>query len=292
MSATSSPTTPGWTFDASRFGTLLADRREQAGLSTRDVARRAGVSQSYVVALEGARHRGSGPTPTLDVVARLADALNMPPTELFGAGLRRRSTHVLLVTAHTNDRSLPLVRRTAPVGADQWVVASSSAPARLREHHINLRRSPATTYQPARIERALHQELAHLEHQLNGVDVGFVFEETSSVMRTLDHPEEVLDFESQWANVVTDAATAIGAHAAWNVCVYRLDHLRELPDPVDATLQLMRSHDTTWFARRQGVATGIDAALHIVQHMKPLHTPVDEWDATAAELVADIDFAA
>lgn len=283
---------PTWNFDAARFGATLAAHRVRVELSTRELARRADVSQSYIVALEGARHRGVGPTPTVDLVARLAGALGVAPTELFRAGLRRNSTHVLLVVDQPGTPSLQHVRAAAPEGAQQWVVATSAGTAPLADLSIDLRRRPRATYQPAQVKQALRRELTQVQAALNGADVGFVFDDTSSVMHTSGTPHAVLDFEEEWASVVNDAARAVGAHAAWNVCVYALEHLRALADPVAATVDLMRHHDTTWFGRTQHVEVGVSAARAVLLQMQPTSVAVDEWAATVDTLTHDLTFAA
>ena len=115
-----------WSFDAVRFGTAIAQRRTALGLSTRDLARLAAISQSYVVALERSRLRGDGPTPTIDVVARLASALGLSPTDLFHGGLRRTSTHVLLVVDDLRRATMPSVLRAAPELQGQTVLLNLS----------------------------------------------------------------------------------------------------------------------------------------------------------------------
>ena len=63
--------------DARGFGRALRERRAELGYSTRSLALAAGVSQSYVVALEGSRSSRdvAGPRPTIDLVVRLAALL-------------------------------------------------------------------------------------------------------------------------------------------------------------------------------------------------------------------------
>ncbi|MEO7370106.1 MAG: helix-turn-helix transcriptional regulator, partial [Ilumatobacteraceae bacterium] len=81
-----------WEFDAVRFARTLRSHRERLGHSTRSLARLARISQPYVVALERARTVGAahGPTPTIDVTARLAAALHIEPEVLMRCALCRR----------------------------------------------------------------------------------------------------------------------------------------------------------------------------------------------------------
>ncbi|MCX4096996.1 helix-turn-helix domain-containing protein [Nocardia sp. alder85J] len=63
---------------AKSVGALLRNLREQAGLSTRALATRAGISQAFLSQLE----RGAS-TPSVFTIYRLAEALEVPPGELL-----------------------------------------------------------------------------------------------------------------------------------------------------------------------------------------------------------------
>jgi transcriptional regulator with XRE-family HTH domain len=61
------------------FGGVLRQHREQAALSQEALAHESEVHRTYVSLIErGIRH------PTLDVVFRLASALDIPPATLVG----------------------------------------------------------------------------------------------------------------------------------------------------------------------------------------------------------------
>ena len=122
--------------------------------------------------------------------------------------------------------------------------------------------------------------------------MGLVFAETSDVMSALDDPLTVIAFEHQWAEIVTDAAASVGAHAAWNVCVYEIGALKALEDPVDAALELMRSHDTLWAARRSEVANGASAARRILGRLRPATVTRGAWRTTSEHFVEDLDLIA
>lgn len=68
---------------AGALGTLLRQRRKSLGLTARRVARLAEVSPSYVSHLE----RGHSDRPSLDVLARLSQALDLPLSEVCVAVL-------------------------------------------------------------------------------------------------------------------------------------------------------------------------------------------------------------
>ena len=84
-------------FDPIGFAQWLFAQRKERGWSTRELAIRAGISQPYVVALERARagEARRGPTPTVDVVAALAHALDKNILDIFVYSLRPVGRHVL-----------------------------------------------------------------------------------------------------------------------------------------------------------------------------------------------------
>lgn len=253
------PAPSTWEVDRAAFARALAEGRRALDCSTRELARRARISQAYVVALEAGQR-----TPTIDVLARLADAISVEPADLLRRSLRQRARHVLLVVDHPHTAAMKAATRFARHDVDQWVWASSSGhtPAEA-PHRIDLRRSARRGYRPADIARSLERELQTIEPSSAADRLGLVFADTSSVMCALPDPSVVTDFEHGWADVVDTAVTANGLTAAVNVCVYRFDDLRSLPEPVDATLDIIRSHDTVWSAHGRHLACG-DAAVQQV----------------------------
>jgi transcriptional regulator with XRE-family HTH domain len=65
--------------DTSSLGDYLRVERERAGLSQRQLASRVGVHHSYLARLESGDH--ANPSP--DVVQRIADVLELDPTDLY-----------------------------------------------------------------------------------------------------------------------------------------------------------------------------------------------------------------
>jgi transcriptional regulator with XRE-family HTH domain len=61
-----------------KFGSLVRDRRRQLEMRQDDVARRVGVSTSYIANLESGARR-----PSEKLVIKLADVLGLDPRELF-----------------------------------------------------------------------------------------------------------------------------------------------------------------------------------------------------------------
>ena len=67
------------------FGAVVRRHRHERGLSQERLAEAAGLSQRYLSVLE----RGEN-SPTLNVIVRLAAALNLSPAELLDAISRER----------------------------------------------------------------------------------------------------------------------------------------------------------------------------------------------------------
>lgn len=290
-------------FDPYAFASLLVLHRRRHQWSTRELARRAGISQPYVVALERAvtDPRRPGPTPTIDVTAGLAHALGLEPTALFAGALRRVGRHVLLITDGGADRVLRHVRRAAASPVDTWAVARSrpaisagagaSAPAR-EPLSIDLRRGAGGRYRPEAIAAALGAELARLADDVAGRQIGLVFAETSEVMLGLDDPATILDFEHRWADVVGTAARSAGAHAAYNVCVYDRAALATLADPVAATIDLLHSHDEVWSTRHGRVTSGATAARQVLGRLRPAHHDASAWRHAVDGIIHDLGLTA
>ncbi len=297
MGASVPSQTNPWEFDAVAFARALVAGRQRHGFSTRELSRRAGISQPYVVALERAATdpAAATPTPTVDVMARLADALGLAPRSLLDVAVRRAGRHVLLVVEDGTRSPLTHVHRACGDDHLRWIWASSSPDEprrRAASHHIDLRRNRARAYDPHAIARSLEHELAGLGDTIHGEQLGLVFADTSAVMAELDDPDVIIRFEHAWHDVVTSATDGVGAHTAWNVCVYELEALVGLGNPVDATLDLIRSHDAIWLGRRDTVLTGSDAARRTLQRMRPDHAGRAAWSHEVDALLAGLDLAA
>ena len=175
-------------------------------------------------------------------------------------------------------------------GADEcawvWAASGASVPTAAR-HRIDLRRTAVTSYRPARIRQALQRELEHLG-DLRDEELGFVFAETSAVMDSLDDPSVLLEFEQHWGQVVDDAAQRVGADAAWNVCVYELDRVRHLPDPVKAVVDLIRCHDDIWSGDGASVLVGGAATREVLRSLRPTGVRSAGWRSHVDHLVGEL----
>lgn len=238
--------------------------RRERGLSTRALAEAAGISQAYVVALERARdrHINPGPTPTLDVVARLAVALDIDPLALVRAGLQPMGRHVLLVVDDLDRVSGALSSQVTSPSAP-WIWSSSNAAvvhprsaARVEPLSIELRRGAPGQYDAIEIDRSLRAGLTSIRDQVRGHEIGLVFADTSKVMTSVARPADVTDLEHHWHGIVSAAAADAGAQAGWNVCVYAIGDLRRLDDPVTVAEELLDTHDTVWVSESRRTLAG------------------------------------
>jgi transcriptional regulator with XRE-family HTH domain len=280
-------------FDGAAFARNISEARRRLQLSTRDVARIAGISQAYVVALERPRtsHDAPGPTPTLDVAARLAYALDLDPIRLIADGLRAASRHALLVVDDARRPVVDAMRKLAGPAVDAWIAARPTSAPRLPSdgsHTVQLRTNLKRPYQPTSIAASLNRELKRLAPVIDGATVGLVFAEMSEVMATLKDPSSVIAFEDSWARVVANAAARVGARAEWNVCVYEIAALRALPDPVGAAVSLMRTHDTVLAIHNDRMVSGHSGVRRIVSELRPPTESVRVWRATTDRVIADL----
>lgn len=292
-------TPPVWAFAPADLAAALGSLRAARGWSTREVARRAGISQPYVVALERAARPGGAssraPTPTIDVVARLAAAFSISPTALIDAALRPTGRHVLYVA--DGDAS-PLTALAGDAGGsdgddrvDAWIWVGDGAPPPSTDpeaaaRRMRLRRELTPTFDHDAVARALATELRSIPADLRPAHVGLVFGDTSRVLDGLAEPGSLLDAEHTWARTVSTAAWSAGVHASRNVCVYELDSLRRLDDPAAACLDLLRSHDDVWFDAGRRARRGRPAARSLLHAVRPDGVPAHRWRTEVAQLLA------
>ncbi len=286
-------------FDGASFAKAIAGVRHAKRLSTRDVARRAGVSQAYVVALERVHvYPGyAGPVPTVEVLARIAYALDLNPTKLFEQSVRPAGRHVLLVIDNLQHSVMESVHSFAGGDVTTWLAADLDS-LRPREPTTNaksssnvlalrLNRSKRRRYEPEVISASVEKELKDLTSSIHGREIGLVFAGMSQVLETLQNPNELIDFECQWADVVATAAKGAGAHATWNVCIYSSDALRALPDPSSALVNLVRSHDSVWSINSEQHTRGERGVRNIVEKLRPGNTSDRAWRIESKRIVRE-----
>lgn len=301
-------------FDAVGFAQLLTHRRLQLDLTTRQLAQRANISQPYVVALErsrtgvdATRMSARSPSPTVDMIARLATALRMSANELFSHAVRPAGKHVLLFMEDDMMTSLERARIASRKNAtssatltdktpQEWLCAGGPTDNDTRESHdclsINLHRDINNAYKPKAITASLSNELSRHQANISGSDIGIVFDETSSLMNHVNNPMSIVEFEHDWKQVVTDATQAVNAFAAWNICVYRINNLLSLHNPAEVAQDLLRSHDNVWSARNKSITTGNTAAKRLLTLMRPTNVSAKRWSAHINTVVQELQLSA
>ena len=242
-------------FDPIGFARWLFAQRKERRWSTRELAVRAGISQPYVVALERARagEERRGPTPTVDVVAALAHALDKNILDIFVYSLRPVGRHVLLVTQGKATPPMDVLRAESGETVDSWV------------YPISVHREKSATYDQKKISKQLNTEITNIKDVIGGKNIGLVFTETSNVMQYVSNPQAVIDFEHKWADVVSEAVKSVGGHAAWNVCVYTAASMNALPGGAASAQVLFDTHSEVWFASGDDVTIGEIAKQKILQ---------------------------
>lgn len=281
-------------FDASGFARTVAAVRHERHMSTRELSRAAGISQAYVVALERARTPGHapGPTPTVDVVARLAHALGMEPRRLFERALRPVGRHVLFIVDELGENAFRSVREVTGPSVETWLTTTRQKPASLADieldgpHPIRLHDNAKQAYKSKRIEKSLHLEVQRLAPFIGGRRIGLMFDEMSAVMAVTADASKVIAEERRWSEAVTGETTSVGVHAVWNVCVYQFAAIEALPDPVSAAIELATSHDMVWNLERGRVAVGANGMRRFGERLRPQGVSQRDWIAMINDRVA------
>lgn len=281
-------------FDPGGLAATIAAVRRDNGWSTRELARRAGVSQPYVVALE----RGSeqGPTPTVEVLARLANAFRLDPKLILERSLRESRQHVVLVLDNPARAPLQIVRRASGEPALSWVWAATSTAGRQGGRgaaaFIDLHHDEAVSYLPRSIESALADELRAVRSELPDGEIGIVFAEASRAFASINEPSILLEFERRWDDAVAKALRLVDQRARWNVCVYEVADLLRLGDPVSIIVELCHSHHDLWYSGRGNLKSGLAGATAALHKMRPPGTAISKWQLYVDGIVDTVGFAA
>lgn len=291
------------------LGRRLRARRRRLGLSVRGVAAAAGLSPSYVSALEAARNPTTGrpAAPSLRVLTAVAGALSLPAAELLDlAGPLTAS-----LAACDHDHRLLYVRRPRPAPVIEAIDELYGDAVR-RWLHIPDPREPvpdgrtdaviawpwplgADPYpdralEPARISAALRRGLERAAPELGDEPAGIVIGDCSAVMRWVVNPEDEIAFEARWAGEVSSIfAEVLGRPPAANVCVYHRDDLEALMPRIDAVgtaMTLLRHHDSIAMLDAAGtIRTGPAAAAAVLGDARPVGVSTHAW-TQVAEAVA------
>ena len=237
------------------------------------------------------------------MIARLATALRMSANELFSQAIRPAGKHVLLFMEDDTMTSLERARTASTKSAtltdktpQEWLCAGGPTDHDTHQDHnclsIKLHRDINNAYKPKAITASLSNELSRHQANISGSDIGIVFDETSSLMNHVNNPMSIVEFEHDWKQVVTDATQAVGAFAAWNICVYRIDNLLSLHNPAEVAQDLLRSHDNVWSARNKSITTGTTAAKRLLTLVRPQNVSAKSWSAHTNTVVQELQLSA
>lgn len=248
----------------SSVGDTLRARRLALGLSLRHVARAAGISPSYLVALEQGRNPTTGrpSSPSPPILAALGRVLGIGRSELFElAAPPSRSPHVLLYETGSGHASPgAAARRLFGEAVEAWVeVPRASAPDRgLAE---------------------LETLLADRRPASGTPRLGLIFGASARPRRR--DLSSLIAAEATWeADVAAVCRRTLGAEPAANVCVYREDDIRRAAgaDPLASALELIRAHPLVAVPdSRAGVTTGATAIEHMLAGLAPAGTDAGAW---------------
>ena len=233
------------------------------------------MSQAYVVALERSTSSRdpSGPCPSVDVLVRLASALQLHPADLLDGSLFAAGPHVLYVVDGDGREIFDTARVQVP-DVDVWVSAGRRRDP-TRAPHINIHPPGEADYRSDRVSAVIRRDFGELGPVVRGLRVGVVASDDDATL--LGARDRLLSIEHDWQSMVSSAAWAADALSATAVCVYELDVLQRMESPLEATLELIGSHDTVWLSNGQTTRRGRSASLGVLQALRPPRARADEW---------------
>jgi transcriptional regulator with XRE-family HTH domain len=282
----------------SRLGGMVRRRRDQLGLSTREAARRIGISPSYLVALEQGRNPSTdrAPVPSPTILMSIGQVLGIELGALLDAvgAAPSGSVHLLLYQSGSAHRPpIAAARRLFGDRVDAWIevtdprAGDDPAPddVLVRVHGpLGSPPSQPRVHDGLRVLAALSELLANAPNAAGGRRVGIVFGANSALLRSAENPLAVLESEATWEHDVAEVCRhALSAAPAANVCVYREADLEELAarlDPLAAVLGLIRAHPRVAVQGAHGeVTTGPAAVETILSAARPAGISSETWDS-------------
>jgi transcriptional regulator with XRE-family HTH domain len=259
------------------MGGIVGRRRNQLGLSTREAARRIGISPSYLVALEQGRNPSTGrpPVPSPKILVAIGRVLEIELASLLDTvgAAPSPSVHLLLYqTGRTHGSPVEAARQLFADRVDVWIEA--------RAHGLL-----GTDGLAGILERAPH---SGPERRL-----GMVFGDSSTLLRSMADPLALIESEATWEDDVASACRdALGVAPAANVCVYREADLQELAvrlDPLAAALTLIRTHPHVAVQEPRGpITTGPAAVETILSAVRPAGVSTTTWESLSRAAAAGL----
>lgn len=238
------------------FGRSVRERRREMRLSVRALAEIAGVSASYISAIETARNptTGRAPEPSILVAERLLKALALPPTHFatlceHDDDRADACNHLLLYRLGMHrDRLKPILVQLFGDSVDQWFcigdprgATEDAADMISWQWAFGVNPYPDDYLEPARILEALELELRKYANRVSARRSGLVVADCSTVMRWVVNPEREVDFETRWVVGSGDVMKRVFGQAPLaNVCVYDHSDIESLSARMDVLDTLMR----------------------------------------------------
>jgi transcriptional regulator with XRE-family HTH domain len=291
----------------SNLGALLQRRRDQLGLSTREAARRIGISPSYYVALEKGLNPSTGraPVPSPPILVAIGRVLDIELAALLDASgvPTPRSAHLLLYQAGAGYQSPLEAARSVFAGrVDAWVemvdprrtedpVAQEDV---LVRHRWTMGPAPSgrPVFEKAGMLGTLSDVLAELPGSGPPPRLGIVFGASSAVLRSVENPQALLESEATWEHdVAAEVRAGFGAEPAANVCVYREADIQELAtqiDPLTTVLRLIRTHPHVAVQDGSAVTTGPAAIEALLEGARPAGVSTETWQSLARAAAAGL----
>lgn len=283
----------------STLGGILKRRREQLGLSTREAARRIGISASYIVALEQGHNPSTGraPLPSVPILAAIARILDVDLTTLLEAAGSPGSAaaHLLLYqTGPGYDAPFAAARRLFAGQVDGWIEivdprrSGSEAPADdvliRKRGPLAWARSGSHTFDGTRALAALSAVVSAAPRLKLRRRLGIIFGANSAALRSIDNPSALLEGERTWEHDVgTTLGVALDAEPPVSVCVYREPDIQEVAgrlDPLATVLTLVHTHRSVAVQDSSGTVTTGPAAIEtILAPVRPAGVSSKTWES-------------
>lgn len=262
-------------FDVRQFGHELRRYRQSLGLSTRSLAEAAGISQAYLVALEGSTSsRGpAGPCPTVQVLVALASALRLDAATLMTSSLRQVGRHVMHVV---DDETRAFEHARADGGdVDVWISAGLWQDPTSDTPHIAMHPDGDTSYDASGIEATLRAGLQRFGDVLRERRVGLVFSDLEENLIKQCGPLRAV--ERDWQRLVSAAAWSTGARSATSICLYQKGALQRVDAAVDTAIDLITTHETLRVTHEGQTSTGRRACAELLDSLRPSGVGATRW---------------
>jgi transcriptional regulator with XRE-family HTH domain len=285
----------------SGLGGILRRRREQLGLSTREAARRIGISPSYLIALEQGRNptTGRAPIPSPPILAAIGRVLAVDLATLLdlSGAPTPRSAHLLLYQPGAGHQPpLEPARRLFAGQVDHWIeIVDPRRPDDAEpppgDVLVRRRRPPASHSLGHRgALDVLSDVLGEMQRPGPQPRLGVVFGSASALLRSLENPLALLESETTWEHdIAAEFKAALDIEPAANVCVYREADIEELAprfDPLAMLLRLIQTHPHVAVADRGDVTTGPAAIETILAAARPAGVSSETWASLARAAAA------